>query len=125
MTNRKYHKATALFFSKLSAENENSFFKGKSINPLKILSISSAFPTLKIKDEDLLVLYSLKESLDALDFVITTQHIHIAESKIPLAKEAFQDVKFSAFPKEHLTLLNTLMDDLLLTKKDEKKSLSD
>ncbi|WP_298309870.1 AAA family ATPase [uncultured Aquimarina sp.] len=125
MTNRKYHKATDQFFSKLSQEDKASFFKGKSVNPLKILSISSAFPTLRIKDEDLLVLYSLKESIDELDFIITTQHIHIAESKITLTTDVFQDVKFSAFPKEHVALLNNLIDDLLLTKKDEKKSLSD
>ena len=125
MTNRKYHKTTDQFFSKLNTEIKSFFFKGKSINPLKILPISSAFPTLRIKDEDVLVLYSLKESIDELDFIITTQHIHIAASKIPLAKEVFQDVKFSAFPKEHIQLLNDLVDDLLLTKKDEKKSLSD
>ncbi|WP_299218426.1 AAA family ATPase [uncultured Aquimarina sp.] len=125
MTNRKYHKATDQFFSKLTQEDKASFFKGKSVNPLKILSISSAFPTLRIKDEDLLVLYSLKESIDELDFIITTQHIHISESKIPLATDVFQDVKFSAFPKKHVSLLNDLIDDLLLTKKDEKKSLSD
>ncbi|SEL70237.1 ATPase family associated with various cellular activities (AAA) [Aquimarina amphilecti] len=125
MTNRKYHKATDHFFSKLAQEYKTAFFKGKSINPLKILAISSAFSTLRIKDEDLLVLYSLKESMDELDFIITTQHIHIAENKIPLVKEVFQDVKFSAFPKEHISLLNDLVDDLLLTKKDEKKSLSD
>ncbi len=125
MTNRKYHKATDQFFSKLGKEHKTSFFKGKSINPLKILNISKAFPTLKIKYEDLLVLYSLKESMDVLDFIITTRHIHIGGNTIPLAKDIFQDVKFSAFPKEHITLLNGLMDDLLLTKKDEKKTLSD
>ncbi|WP_299186784.1 AAA family ATPase [uncultured Aquimarina sp.] len=125
MTNRKYHKATDQFFSKLSQEHKASFFKGKSVNPLKILSISSAFPTLRIKDEDLLVLYSLKESIDELDFIITTQHIHFADNKILLVKDVFLDVKFSAFPKEQITLLNNLVDDLLLTKKDEKKNLSD
>ncbi|WP_405205202.1 AAA family ATPase [Aquimarina sp. LLG6339-5] len=125
MTNRKYHKATDQFFSKLTQEHKASFFKGKSVNPLKILSISSAFPTLRIKDEDLLVLYSLKESIDELDFIITTQHIHLADNKIPLVKDVFQDVKFSAFPKEQITLLDNLVDDLLLTKKDEKKNLSD
>ncbi|WP_298544639.1 AAA family ATPase [uncultured Aquimarina sp.] len=125
MTNRKYHKATDQFFSKLTQEDKASFFKGKSVNPLKILSISSAFPTLRIKDEDLLVLYSLKESIDELDLIITNQNIHIAETSIPLDKDVFQDVKFSAFPKEHVALLNDLVDDFLLTKKDEKKNLSD
>ncbi|WP_211237857.1 AAA family ATPase [Aquimarina latercula] len=125
MTNRKYHKTTDHFFSKLTQEHKASFFKGKSVNPLKILSISSAFPTLRIKDEDLLVLYSLKDSIDELDFIITTQHIHLADNKIPLVKDVFLDVKFSAFPKEQITLLNNFVDDLLLTKKDEKKNLSD
>ncbi|MHA7058703.1 AAA family ATPase [Aquimarina sp. M1] len=125
MINRKYHKATDQFFSKLTQEHKTSFFKGKSVNPLKILSISSAFPTLSIKDEDLLVMYSLKESIDELDLIITTKCIHIAEHKIILVKDVFQDVKFSAFPKEHINLLNDLVDDFLLTKKDERKSLSD
>lgn len=125
MTNRKYHKAADQFFSKLDQKHKASFFKGKSINPLKILSISEAFPSLKIKDEDLLLLYSLKESIDELDFIITTQHIHIAGATLSLDKDIFKDVKFSAFPKEHIVLLDSLMEDLLLTKKDEKKTLSD
>ena len=125
MTHSKYHKTTDLFFKKLEAEEKSFFFKGKSINPLKILGISSAFPTIRIKDEDLLVLYSLKESIDALDFVITNQNIYIAGETIPLSVNIFEDVKFSAFPKNHIAKLNNLLDDLLLTKKDEKKSLSD
>ncbi|WP_025741209.1 AAA family ATPase [Aquimarina pacifica] len=125
MNNRKYTKISALFFSKLSTENRPFFFKGKSINPLKILSISDAFPTLTIKDEDLLVLYSLSESIDALDFIITNKNIHIAGATIALAKGVFSDVKFSAYPKGHITILNDFVDELLLIKRDEKKSLSD
>jgi len=125
MTNRKYYKTTDLFFSKLDQESKSFFFKGKSMNPLKILTVSSAFPSLRIKDENLLVLYSLKESIDELDLIITTENIHTTTTKIPLAKDIFNDVKFSAYPKNHSTALNNLVDDLVLNRKDEKKSLSD
>lgn len=125
MNNRKYHKTTDLFFAKLDPKNKPFFFKGKSINPLKTLAISSAFSTLRIKDEDLLLLFSLKKSIDKLDFIITTENVHIAESKIPLTKDVFKNVKFSTYPKEDIIRLNNLVDDLLLTKRDEKKSLSD
>jgi len=123
MTNRKYHKAAALFFSKLKEDDTSYFFKGKSINPLKIIKISDAFPTLKIKDEDLLILYSAQKSMDKLDFIVTTHHVHSKKSKITLKKSIFNDHEFKSFSKEHMTLLNDLMDDVLLTKNDEKKDL--
>ncbi|MEW7280053.1 AAA family ATPase [Aquimarina sp. 2201CG1-2-11] len=125
MSNLQYHKTTNLFFSKLEQGNKSFFFKGKSTNPLKILTISSVFSSLRIKDEDLLLLYSLKESMDQLDLIITTKNIHVASIKIPLAKDVFKDAKFNKYPKEHITLLTNLVDDLLLKKKEEKKSLSD
>ncbi|WP_205625238.1 AAA family ATPase [Aquimarina atlantica] len=123
MNTRKFTKITDLFFSKLNEENLPFFFKGKSINPLKILSISSTFPTLSIKNEDLLVLYSSKKSIDHLDMIITSQNIHVADQKIKLSKEIFEKPEFSTFPKEHITLLSDLIDDLMLIKKDEKKNL--
>jgi len=125
MTSRKYYKIIDLFFSKIDKKNNTSFFKGKSINPLKIVSISSTFSTLRIKDEDLLVLYSSKESIDELDFIITTKSVHIAVTKIPLAKGVFENENFNLLPEEHIILLNSLVNDLLLTQKDDKKSLSD
>lgn len=125
MSNRKYHKITDLFFSKLQLEEKAHFFKGKSINPLKILTISNAFPKLLIKDEDLLVLYSQQKSIDSLDFIITTAHVYIADAVIPLATDIFTNSNFNTFSKEHTTKLNALLDDLLLAKKDEKKTLAD
>ncbi|MDC8004864.1 AAA family ATPase [Aureisphaera galaxeae] len=123
MNTRKYHKATDQFFSKLPEEQKAHFFKGKSINPLSILKISDAFPTLRIKDEDLLVLYSQKSSMDALDFILTTHHLHIASEKIPLQQSLLTHPNLGVLPKEHMALLASLLDDLLLTKKDEKKDL--
>ncbi len=125
MNSRKYTKISTGFFSRLKEEYKKFFFKGKGINPLKILPISDAFPTLRIKDEDLLVLYSLSKSIDTLDFIITNKSIHIADTTITLAQNVFSDVKFSAYPKEHMDVLQGFVDELVLIKKDEKKSLSD
>lgn len=123
MSSRKYHKTTDLFFSKLNENDKAYFFKGKGINPIKILKISDAFPNLSLKDEDLLVLYSTKKSIEQLDFIITTKQVHIEKDQIPLAKSIFENKQFQAISKEHITLLSNLLDDLLLTKNDEKKDL--
>ncbi len=123
MNARQYYKTTDLFFNKLSEKHLTFFFKGKSINPLKILAISKAFPNLQIKNESLLVLYSSQKSIDKLDFIITSKYVHIANDKISLQKELFTNDKFASFSNEHIDLLIALLDDLLLNKNDEKKDL--
>lgn len=123
MNTRKLSKACDLFFAKLSSANSPFFFKGKSINPLKILPISASFPTLNIKDEDLLLLYSSKKDMNVLDVLITSKNVHLKEDVIPLQKGLFQKAKFSGYPKEHIELLANLLDDLLLIENDEKKDL--
>ncbi len=123
MTNRKYHKTVDLFFRSLKEDNMPFFFKGKSINPLKILKISEVFPTLSIRDEDLLVLYSSKKSIDQLDFALTTKAFHFSGEKTPLQKGLFQQQGFAAFPDEHIDALTNLLDDIVLIKNDEKKDL--
>lgn len=123
MNNRKLSKSTDVFFAKLNEENNAYFFKGKSINPLKIIAISSQFKSLRIKDEDLLLLYSSKKSMDALDFIITSKCIHLANEKVLFTKDVFTKEEFKAYPKNHLEALDSLITDFLLVKKDEKKDL--
>jgi len=125
MDNRKYNKIIDLFLGKLNLENTSFFFKGRAINPLKILSISKAFPLLKIKDEDLLFLYSSVESIDALDILITSKNIHFDGEKKPISINVFSHPKIEKYPKEHILLLKNLVEDLLLVKNDERKSLED
>lgn len=123
MINRRLSKLVDAFFAKLSEENRAYFFKGKSINPLKILSISSQFTALRIKDEDLLILYSSKQTINEIDVIITSKKIHFNNQEIPFSKDVFQQADFSGYKKEHTELLNDLIDDFLLVKKDEKKDL--
>ena len=123
MIDRKFTKAADAFFSSLNEKERSFFFKGQLANPLKILSISSAFPTLRIKDEDLLLLYSSKQSLEQLDFIITDHNIHTPQAKIALAKDAFSQKELQAHPKDHIALMTGLLEDMLLVKKDQKKDL--
>ncbi len=125
MTNRKYDKAVTQFFSNLKKEDASFFFKGKFINPLKILTVSAAFPSLRIKDEDLLLLYSSSETLENLDLAITTKNVHTKTSKVALGKDIFKSEEFKTINAQHIELLNNFVDDLTLLKKDEKKSLED
>ena len=76
MNSTKSYKIIDLFFKKLSSKDTPYFFKGKLVNPLKIIAISADFSKLKIKDEDLLLLYSSKKDSNDFDFVITSKHIH-------------------------------------------------
>lgn len=118
------YKVIDLFFKKLSLENTPYFFKGKSLNPLKIIAISADFSNLKIKDEDLLLLYSLKKGSNDFDFVITSKHIHTKSNTYLLEITALKNEEFLSFDEKHLSLIRNLVSDLGLSVYEEKKNLA-
>ncbi len=125
MYNTKNHKIVDRFFSKLTSDEQSNFFKGKSINPLKVINISSQFSSIIIKDEDLLVLYSSTADLNAVDIVLTSKQIHTKDKALSLSTESFKASYFSSFSKDHIDRLHTLVSDLHLQKKEAKKTLED
>ncbi len=121
---RKYHKEIDRFFDNLSQENEACFFKGNTINPLKILSISKDFPSINLQNEDLLLLYSKKGSIDQLDLIITTHSFHTPQKKVSLSGEILEDRNIKkAILRDHYLIMKKLIDNLLLLKSDDKKDL--
>ncbi|MBE7696459.1 AAA family ATPase [Tenacibaculum finnmarkense] len=124
MNSTKSYKIIDLFFKKLSLENTSYFFKGKLVNPLKIIAISADFSKLKIKDEDLLLLYSSKENSNDFDFVITSKHIHTKSNTYLLEITTLKNDEFLSFDKEHLSLIRNLVSDLGLSVNEEKKNLA-
>ncbi|MCG8183091.1 AAA family ATPase [Tenacibaculum piscium] len=124
MNNTKSYKIIDLFFKKLSSKDTPYFFKGKLVNPLKIIAISADFSKLKIKDEDLLLLYSSKKDSNDFDFVITSKHIHTKSNTYLLEITALKNDKFLSFDKEHLSLVRNLVSDLGLSVNEEKKNLA-
>ncbi|WP_370424534.1 AAA family ATPase [Tenacibaculum dicentrarchi] len=124
MNSTKSYKIIDLFFKKLSLENTPYFFKGKLVNPLKIIAISSDFSKLKIKDEDLLLLYSSKKDSNDFDFVITSKHIHTKSNTYLLEITALKNDEFLSFDEEHLSLIRNLVSDLGVSVNEEKKNLA-
>ncbi|WP_233883030.1 AAA family ATPase [Tenacibaculum piscium] len=124
MNSTKSYKIIDLFFKKLSSKDTPYFFKGKLANPLKIIDISADFSKLKIKDEDLLLLYSSKKDSNNFDFVITSKHIHTKSNTYLLEITALKNEEFLSFDKEHLSLIRNLVSDLGLSVNEEKKNLA-
>ncbi len=124
MNSTKSYKIIDLFFKKLSLENTPYFFKGKLVNPLKIIAISADFSKLKIKDEDLLLLYSSKKDSNDFDFVITSKHIYTKSNTYLLEITTLKNDEFLSFDKEHLSLIRNLVSDLGLSVNEEKKNLA-
>lgn len=124
MNSTKSYKIIDLFFKKLSSKDTPYFFKGKLVNPLKIIAISADFSKLKIKDEDLLLLYSSKKDSNNFDFVITSKHIHTKSNTYLLEITALKNEEFLSFDKEHLSLIRNLVSDLGLSVNEEKKNLA-
>ncbi len=124
MNSTKSYKIIDLFFKKLSLENTPYFFKGKLVNPLKIIAISADFSKLKIKDEDLLLLYSSKKDSNNFDFVITSKHIHTKSNTYLLEITALKNDEFLSFDEEHLLLIRNLVSDLGVSVNQEKKNLA-
>ncbi len=123
MNSLRNYKIIDQLFSKLTEEEQRFFFKGKAINPLHILKISSDFPSVKIKDEDILVLYSLSGNEKELDVVITSKYVHTKQEKLALWQNSFDATAFKGFPKEHISLLKEIVSDIALKEKEEKKNL--
>ncbi|MBE7653785.1 AAA family ATPase [Tenacibaculum finnmarkense] len=124
MHSTKSYKIIDLFFKKLSSKDTPYFFKGKLANPLKIIAISADFSKLKIKDEDLLLLYSSKKDSNDFDFVITSKHIHTKNNTYLLGITALKNDEFLSFDEEHLSLIRNLVSDLGVSVNEEKKNLA-
>ncbi|WP_198912870.1 AAA family ATPase [Tenacibaculum piscium] len=124
MNSTKSYKIIDLFFKKLSSKDIPYFFKGKLANPLKIIAISADFSKLKIKDEDLLLLYSSKKDSNDFDFVITSKYIHTKSNRYLLGISSLKNDEFLSFDKEHLSLTRNLVSDLGVSVNEEKKNLA-
>ncbi|MCG8804635.1 AAA family ATPase [Tenacibaculum finnmarkense] len=124
MNSTKSYKIIDLFFKKLSSKDTPYFFKGKLANPLKIIAISSDFSKLKIKDEDLLLLYSSKKDSNNFDFVITSKYIHTKSNRYLLGISSLKNEEFLSFDEEHLSSIRNLVSDLGLSVNEEKKNLA-
>ncbi|WCC42225.1 AAA family ATPase [Tenacibaculum finnmarkense] len=124
MNSTKSYKIIDLFFKKLSSKDTPYFFKGKLANPLKIIAISADFSKLKIKDEDLLLLYSSKKDSNDFDFVITSKHIHTKNNTYLLEITALKNDEFLSFDKEHVSLIRNLVSDLGVSVNEENKNLA-
>ncbi|WP_233897512.1 AAA family ATPase [Tenacibaculum piscium] len=124
MNSTKSYKIIDLFFKKLSSKDTPYFFKGKLVNPLKIIAISSGFSKLKIKDEDLLLLYSSKKDSNDFDFVITSKYIHTKSNRYLLGISSLKNEEFLSFDEEHVSLIRNLVSDLGLSVNEEKKNLA-
>ncbi|CAL2107111.1 stage V sporulation protein K [Tenacibaculum sp. 190524A02b] len=123
MYNTKHYKIVDRFFQKLNATDQFYFFKGKTVNPIKILRLSESFPSLQLKEEDLLLLYSTKKDGNQLDFILTTKSIHTQNNVFPLAIASLDDSDFKDISTEHVSYIKSLLEDLQLQKKQEKKNL--
>ncbi|MCD8404321.1 AAA family ATPase [Tenacibaculum dicentrarchi] len=124
MNSTKSYKIIDLFFKKLSSKDTSYFFKGKLANPLKIIAISADFSKLKIKDEDLLLLYSSKKDSNNFDFVITSKYIHTKSNRYLLGISSLKNEEFLSFDEEHLSSIRNLVSDLGLSVNEEKKNLA-
>ncbi|SOU86003.1 AAA family ATPase [Tenacibaculum dicentrarchi] len=124
MNSTKSYKIIDLFFKKLSSKDTPYFFKGKLANPLKIIAISADFSKLKIKDEDLLLLYSSKKDSNNFDFVITSKYIHTKSNRYLLGISSLKNEEFLSFDEEHLSSIRNLVSDLGLSVNEEKKNLA-
>ena len=124
MSSRKYYQVVDLFFKKLHDEDRLYFFKGKTFNPIKVLTILKNFPNLDVKDEDLLLFYSQNKTVEDLFFVLTSKYFHFKNEKIALQTIAISESTLADIPKNHFSLIKQLHTDLLLTYKDEQKDLA-
>lgn len=123
MYNTKHYKIVDRFFLQLNETVQPFFFKGKTVNPIKIVSLSNVFSSLKLKEEDLLFLYSTKKDQSQLDFIVTSKKIHTKNLVLPLTINSLDHSAFSIFPKEHIVYLKKLIENLHLQQKEEKKNL--
>ncbi|CAM1351624.1 AAA family ATPase [Tenacibaculum halocynthiae] len=123
MYSSKHYKIVDRFFLLLNETDQLYFFKGKTVNPIKIVSLSNVFSSLKLKEEDLLLLYSTKKDQSQLDFIVTSKKIHTKNLVLPLTINSLDHSAFSFFPKEHIAYLKKLIENLHLQQKEEKKNL--
>lgn len=123
MYSSKHYKIVDRFFLQLNEIVQPFFFKGKTVNPIKIVSLSNVFSSLKLKEEDLLLLYSTKKDQSQLDFIVTSKKIHTKNLVLPLTINSLDHTAFSFFPKEHIAYLKKLIENLHLQQKEEKKNL--
>lgn len=123
MSERRLTKAINAFFSAINASERPFFFKGRLANPLKILSISERFPTLNVKEENLALLYSSKQDIGELDFILTDKFIHINGERLTIDSEVHKSEHLESLPKEHIELLLRFIDDISLVKKEAMRDL--
>ncbi len=124
MTSRKYFKVVDDFFSQLENEDKAHFFKGKSLNPLKVIAISQSFPAYNAKNDELLLLYSKDAKKEVLSILVTSKHIYYEKEVLPLALFKASDVALDAqFIEKHLFSFKMLIKELQLLAKDQQKDL--
>ncbi len=120
---RNYSKIIELFLSQLDAENRKYFFKRVSLSPVKIVKISSIFTQLNIKNEDLLLLYSVEQNIDNIDVIITTKYLHVGEKSVSLKEKKQLKIILSQFPENQVNLILNFVDRLQIIEDISKKDL--
>ncbi|WP_207893754.1 AAA family ATPase [Tenacibaculum sp. M341] len=123
MYTQKNYQIIDQLFTKLSPTDQQHFFKGKSINPLHVFKVSSNFPSVKIKDEDILVLYSSEGNRESFDIIVTSKFVHTKQEKLALWQNSFDSEYFVNFTKEHVKWLKEVVSEVALKEKEEKKNL--
>ncbi|SEC32451.1 AAA+-type ATPase, SpoVK/Ycf46/Vps4 family [Tenacibaculum sp. MAR_2009_124] len=125
MYNAKQYRLIDQFLVKLKQEDRQFFFKGKTINPIRIFQLSKNFPQLKLKEEDVLLIYSSKRTIDEIDVLVTSKKIHSKTNSLPLHLDSLRDSNLRKTIENHLEIFKSVIEDLTLQNNKEKKNLDD
>ncbi|CAM1361355.1 AAA family ATPase [Tenacibaculum xiamenense] len=123
MYNVKQYRLIDQFLGKLKQEDRQFFFKGKTINPIRIFQLTKSFPQLQLKEEDVLLVYSSNGSIDEVDVLISSKRIHTSTSSLPLHLDSLNDPNVNKLLKNHVEVFKSLVEDLTLQNKEQKKNL--
>ncbi len=123
MYNVKQYRLIDQFLGKLKQEDRQFFFKGKTINPIRIFQLTKNFPQLQLKEEDVLLVYSSNGSIDEVDVLISSKRIHTSTNSLPLDLDSLTDPNVNKLLKNHVEVFKSLVEDLTLQHKEQKKNL--
>lgn len=123
MKSSKLFKRCDIHVARLSEEDKKYFFKGKGLNPLKILDISNQFPELNLREEDILVMYSKTQDLSNLEMVFTTKNFYSKGYKEAYQNGLLEHAAFKDVSDTHMGFFASLMEDILLGQKEQQKDL--
>lgn len=120
----KYFKIIDVFFLELDKIHITHFFKVKGINPLRVIGLTNNFPSLKLKNEDLLLMYSLNGNKEDLYLLITNNYVHTKQESFSLKESLKKIEKLTNIPESHIKQLTKIINNIILLNNDEKRNLS-